>query len=91
MATVENDISKDSLELSYTCTRIERIKKILNDLDEEIRGKNAIISKSETEITRRNAIIERKQGVIDQYNKKLEHMIAQAGVSGIFHYFFLHL
>ena len=56
---------------------------VLDELDEEIRQKNEIISKSEAEIVKRNAVIERKQGVIDQYNKKLEQMIAQAGVSGL--------
>ncbi len=54
---------------------------IFNVLDDEIGQKNEIINRSDTEIIKRNAIIERKQGVIDQYNKKLEHMITSAGVS----------
>ena len=84
MATVENDIARDTLEASNIRTRIERLQRITDDLDEEIANKNDIISKSEAEIVKRNAIIERKQGVIDQYNKKLEHMISSAGV-GLFH------
>ena len=71
-------------------TRIERLKKILGDLDEDIRQKNEIISRSEAEIVKRNAIIERKQGVIDQYNKKLELMISQAGVSLFCCYYYFH-
>ena len=81
MATVENDIARDTLEASNIRTHIERLQRITDGLDEEIANKNDIISKSEAEIVKRNAIIERKQGVIDQYNKKLEHMISSAGVS----------
>ena len=81
MAQVENGISKDTLEVSNTLTRVERLKAILKDLDETIAAKNEIINRSDTEIIKRNAVIERKQGVIDQYNKKLEHMITSAGVS----------
>lgn len=78
-AKVENEISKDTLEISNCITRIERLQKILTELDKEIKQKNDIISTSEVEIVRRNAIIERKQVVVDQYNKKLEQMISQAG------------
>ena len=81
VAVVENDISKETLEVSHTRARAERLKNILEELDEEIKQKNEIISKSEADIVKRNAMIERKQGIIDQYNKKLEQMIAQAGVS----------
>ena len=55
----------------------------MDELDEEIRAKNDIITKSENEIGKRNALIGRKQGVIDQYNKKLEALIAEAGVCTI--------
>ena len=88
MATVENDIARDTLEASNIRTRIERLQRITDGLDEEIANKNDIISKSEAEIVKRNAIIERKQGVIDQYNKKLEHMISSAGV-GLSHVSFI--
>ena len=81
VAQVENEISKEMLEVSHTKSRTERLSMILDELDEEIKQKNEIISKSEAEIVKRNAVIERKQGVIDQYNKKLEQMIQQAGVS----------
>ncbi len=81
MAKVENDIARDTLEASNIRTRIERLQRTLDELDDEIARKNDIINKSETEIVKRNAIIERKQGIIDQYNKKLEHMITSAGVS----------
>ena len=81
MAEVENQISRDTLEISNVQTRIERLGKILEQLDEEIGGKNEVISRSEAEIVKRNAIIERKQNIIDQYNKKLEVLISKAGVS----------
>ena len=61
--------------------RIERLDRIVSELNDEIAQKNNIVSRCEAEMVKRNAIIERKQGVIDQYNKKLEHMITSAGVS----------
>lgn len=79
-AEVENTISRDSLEISNVQTRIERLGKIMDQLDEEIAQKNEIISRSEQEIVKRNAIIERKQNIIDQYNKRLETLISKAGV-----------
>ncbi|XP_046567885.1 coiled-coil domain-containing protein 40-like [Haliotis rubra] len=79
MAEVENTIARNALDTSNVKARTERLKKILQGLDDEIRQKNDIISKSENEIIKRNAIIERKQNLIDQFNKKLEHMISSAG------------
>lgn len=81
VAMVENTISKDMLEAANTRTRVERLQKVMTSLDEEIAQKNEIISRSETEMNKRNAQIERKQGIIDQYNKKLEQLIASTGVS----------
>ncbi|KAK3091997.1 hypothetical protein FSP39_024328 [Pinctada imbricata] len=52
MAEVENQISRDSLEISNVQTRIERLGKILGQLDDEIGGKNEVISKSEGEIVK---------------------------------------
>ena len=82
MATVENHISRETLELSNTMMRMERLHRIVDELNDEIAQKNNIVSRCEAEMVKRNAIIERKQGVIDQYNKKLEQMIISAGVSG---------
>ncbi|XP_060084117.1 coiled-coil domain-containing protein 40-like [Ylistrum balloti] len=79
MAEVENTISSESLEISNVQTRIERLDKIMRGLDQEIGAKNDIINRSEAEIVKRNAIIERKQNIIDQYNKKLEVLISNAG------------
>ncbi|XP_064620964.1 coiled-coil domain-containing protein 40-like isoform X2 [Lineus longissimus] len=79
VAQVENEISRYALDVSNTKSRIERLVKIFDGLDDEIRVKNESITKSENEIVRRNAIIERKQGIIDQFNKKLEQMITSAG------------
>ena len=80
MAEVENEISQETLEIANVRARIERLMKITADLDDQIAGKNEIISRSEAEIVKRNAIIERKQNIIDQFNKKLEQMISKAGV-----------
>ena len=85
MAQVENDISKEVLEKVNINGRIERLKKILADIDAEIKSKNDIITRSEQESTKRNAVIERKQGQIDQLNKKLEALISAAGVREAFY------
>ncbi|PIK45458.1 hypothetical protein BSL78_17690, partial [Apostichopus japonicus] len=71
-AKAENELSRDTLEYSHTSTRVESLRKTLDELDKEIHEKNDIISRSEGEIIKRNAVIERKQGLIDQYNKKVE-------------------
>lgn len=42
---------------------------------------NGQINHSESEIARHNLVIGRKQGIINLYNKKLEMMISQLGVS----------
>jgi hypothetical protein len=81
VAAVENEISKVTLAVSNTIARTERLRGIRDTVNVEISAKNDIITKSESEIKRRNAIVERKQGIIDQSNKKLEAMIAAAGVS----------
>ena len=83
-AKVENEISRDTLELSNAMTRVERLKKSLTELDGEIYEKNEIISRSENEIIKRNAVIERKQGLIDQYNKRVEAVVSEQGVSRIY-------
>ncbi|XP_035694889.1 coiled-coil domain-containing protein 40-like [Branchiostoma floridae] len=79
VAKVENEISRDILEISYTTSRIKRLQKTMEELDEEIRMKNDMISKSEGEIIKRNAVIERKQGVIDQYNKRVDQLLTSTG------------
>ena len=79
-AKVENEISRDTLDLSHTLTRVEHLRKSMKELDQEIHEKNEIISRSENEIVKRNAVIERKQGLIDQYNKKIEAIISSQGV-----------
>ena len=45
MAQVENDISRNIIQISNTKTRIERLHKTLKELDEEIAAQNEIISK----------------------------------------------
>ncbi|XP_071960201.1 coiled-coil domain-containing protein 40-like isoform X2 [Antedon mediterranea] len=78
-AQVENQVAMDTLENSHTMSRVERLKKTLDDLDQQIHEKNAIITRSEGEIVKRNAVIERKQGMIDQFNKKVEAIQNEQG------------
>lgn len=80
MAEVENQIANAALETVNIRTRVSRLKKVLAELDDHIAGQNKIINKSEQEIVKRNAIIERKQNQVDLMNKKLNQMIAAAGV-----------
>ena len=76
---MENEISRDTLDLCHTLTRVEHLRKNMEELDREIHEKNEIISRSENEIVKRNAVIERKQGQIDQYNKKIDVIISSQG------------
>lgn len=64
-----------------TKATIANLRASLDELEAIIGQKNDIINKSENEGVKRNAVIERKQQIIDQFNKKLEQMISQAGVS----------
>ena len=63
---------------------MEHLRKNMQELDAEIHEKNEIISRSENEIIKRNAVIERKQGLIDQYNKRVEAVVSEQGVSLMF-------
>lgn len=81
IAQVENEIANDSLNTVTAKARIGNLKNSLEELEAIINQKNEIITRSENEGVKRNAVIERKQQIIDQFNKKLEQMISQAGVS----------
>lgn len=83
IAEVENEIAQDSLKRVTTNAKTAMLRATLEELESVIKQKNEIITRSETEGVKRNAIIERKQQIIDQFNKKLEQMISQAGVSTI--------
>lgn len=85
IAQVENEIATDSLSTVTTMAKITNLKASLDELEKVIGQKNDIINKSENESVKRNAVIERKQQVIDQFNKRLEQMISQAGVGVILH------
>lgn len=80
VAEVENEISRDILDISNTTTRIRQLQDIMENLNDEIHQKNGTISKIEGEIVKRNAIIERKQSTIDQYNKRIDQMRSKDGV-----------
>ena len=80
VAEVENEISRDILDISNTTTRIRQLQDIMENLNDEIHQKNGTISKIEGEIVKRNAIIERKQSTIDQYNKRIDQMKSKDGV-----------
>lgn len=78
-AEVENLIAEAVLETVNVRTRVDRLKKVLGELDFQVEAQNNIISKSEMEIVKRNATIERKQNQVDIMNKKLNQMIDSAG------------
>ena len=82
VAEVENEISRDILDIANTTTRVRQLQDIMDNLNDEIHQKNATISKIEGEIVKRNAIIERKQSTIDQYNKRIDQMRSKDGVRG---------
>ena len=77
---MENEISKDVLEIVNATTRVRGLQDILNNINKVIYQKNETISKIENEIVKRNAVIEKKQGTIDQMNKRIDSMINKNGV-----------
>ncbi|KAJ7340194.1 Coiled-coil domain-containing protein 40 [Desmophyllum pertusum] len=79
VAEVENEISRDVLDISNTTIRVRQLQDVMDNLNDEIHQKNATISKIEGEIVKRNAIIERKQSTIDQYNKRIDQMKSKDG------------
>ena len=80
LAEVENEISRDMLDISNTTARVHQLQDAMDSLNDEIHQKNATISKIEGEIVKRNAIIERKQSTVDQYNKRIDQMRSKDGV-----------
>ncbi|XP_055874600.1 coiled-coil domain-containing protein 40-like [Biomphalaria glabrata] len=76
---VENNIAQCTLDIVNVRGRTERLRKVLDVLENQIAEQNAIITKSEQEMLKRNAVIERKQNQVDSMNKRLTQMIAAAG------------
>uniref|UniRef100_A0A2C9KE01 Coiled-coil domain-containing protein 40 n=1 Tax=Biomphalaria glabrata TaxID=6526 RepID=A0A2C9KE01_BIOGL len=76
---VENNIAQCTLDIVNVRGRTERLRKVLDVLENQIAEQNAIITKSEQEMVKRNAVIERKQNQVDSMNKRLTQMIAAAG------------
>ena len=67
------------LEIANATTRIDNLKKTLDDINEVIAQKNGTISKIENEMEKGNAVIEKKQGTIDQHNKKIDTILSKLG------------
>ena len=81
MADVENEISKDILDIANATSRVRKLQEIMDSINNEIHQKNDTISQIEKEIVRKNAMIEKKQGTIDQYNKRVDQIVTKEGVS----------
>lgn len=60
------------------------LKKTADHLADELNQKNAILNKSEREIEQRRIKIDHKKNELDMLNKKLEQLIAKAGVCAFF-------
>ncbi|XP_078491914.1 coiled-coil domain-containing protein 40 [Ciona intestinalis] len=76
---VENEMARCSLQHTECTSRIRHLTIQREELESDISSKNDLISRAEQEASKRNAIIERKQTAIDQYNKKLEQLLANSG------------
>uniref|UniRef100_H2XUM1 Coiled-coil domain-containing protein 40 n=1 Tax=Ciona intestinalis TaxID=7719 RepID=H2XUM1_CIOIN len=76
---VENEMARCSLQHTECTSRIRHLTIQCEELESDISSKNDLISRAEQEASKRNAIIERKQTAIDQYNKKLEQLLANSG------------
>jgi len=74
LAEVENEISRDVLDISNTTTRVRQLQQVLDSINDEIQQKNGVISRIDSDIIKKNAVIERKQGTIDQFNKRVDQL-----------------
>jgi len=83
-AITENEISKILLQTTHVQSNIEMLKKTVDHQSEELNQKNAILNKSEREIEQRRIKIDHKKNELDMLNKKLEQLIAKAGVRELF-------
>ena len=72
VADVENEISRDGLEISNATTCVRNLQDILDNINAVIQQKNATISKIENEIVK---------GTIDQQSKKIDALLSKEGVS----------
>ena len=80
---MENEISRDVLDISNTTTRVRQLQQVLDSINDEIQQKNGVISRIDSDIIKKNAVIERKQGTIDQFNKRVDQLRNKDGVSAV--------
>lgn len=81
LSKIDGDIAKTTLDITNTSCRLDMHQKTLAELDQEVKKVNVLITNSENEISRRTILIERKQGLINFFNKQLEQMVSEMGVS----------
>ncbi|NWT61281.1 CCD40 protein, partial [Erythrocercus mccallii] len=76
---VENDVAQIVLNTTNTGCRLTVHQKTLCEVDNEIKNMNEMITCQENEIAKSRLLTDRKGGIICQYNKKLEMLLAQQG------------
>lgn len=81
MADVDNEISRNLLQISEVTSRLKRLQQSLDEQNAAMQQQNNLISRAEIEITKNNALVERKQTQVDQLNKKIDQTISKLGVS----------
>jgi chromosome segregation ATPase len=74
IATIENQLSKVSLDILNAEGRIKRMKETISKIDQEVADKNTLTEKYEVEIRRCNDELGKKASEIDLLNKKYEQV-----------------
>ena len=74
-----NKAALDDQKITECKAKIWESQEKLKMLEAHIEQLNKVINDGENNITRMRAQIERKQTVVDQMNKKLEHLVATSG------------
>lgn len=69
------------LNTTNTSCRLTAHQKTLCEVDNEIKNVNEMITCQENEIAKSRILTDRKGGILCLYNKKLEMLLAQQGVS----------
>lgn len=69
------------LNTTNTSSRLTAHQKTLCEVDNEIKSVNDMITCQENEIAKSRILTDKKGGILCLYNKKLEMLLAQQGVS----------
>uniref|UniRef100_H3BEH5 Coiled-coil domain 40 molecular ruler complex subunit n=1 Tax=Latimeria chalumnae TaxID=7897 RepID=H3BEH5_LATCH len=76
---LENEVAQTNLEINHMDFQLGALQNALAELNKVLEQKGEATAHCQNEITKRHHVVERKQNAIDQYNKRIEHIVASLG------------